>query len=133
MPIKKTVQRKTATKAAARPTTKHVAPAKVVETKKPTVIVETKKTDRCECGDNCTCNCGSSCNCCLKVILLILIVANLVVVLLSYFKKSPWDLTVLSLWWIENEEKLVNGLYSNENYAQLQSNQIPSLSDYWIE
>ncbi|MBO4517006.1 hypothetical protein J5751_06365 [bacterium] len=95
MPIKKTVQKKTATKTAAKATTKRVSPAKVVETKKPTVIVETKKTDRCECESNCTC--GTSCNCCLKIFLLVLIIANLVVALLSYFKKSPWELTVLSL------------------------------------
>lgn len=131
MPIKKTVQKKTATKTAAKATTKRVSPAKVVETKKPTVIVETKKTDRCECESNCTC--GTSCNCCLKIFLLVLIIANLVVALLSYFKKSPWELTVLSLWWIENEEKLENELYNNETYAQLQSDQIPSLSEYWIE
>lgn len=131
MPIKKTVQKKTATKTAAKATTKRVSPAKVVETKKPTVIVETKKTDRCECESNCTC--GTSCNCCLKILLLVLIIANLVVALLSYFKKSPWELTVLSLWWIENEEKLENELYNNETYAQLQSDQIPSLSEYWIE
>ena len=131
MPVKKTVQKKTATKAAAKATTKHVTTAKVVETKKPTVIVETKKTDRCECGNSC--NCWSSCNCVLKILVLILIVANLIVVLLSYFKKTPRDLTVLSLWWVENEEALVNDLFKDENYIKYQNDNIPSLSDYWIE
>ena len=132
MPVKKTVAKKTTTKnATKKPATKHVSSAKVVEVKKPTVVVETKKTDRCECESNCTC--GTSCTCCLKILLLVLIIANLVVALLSYFKKSPWELTVLSLWWIENEEKLENELYNNETYAQLQSDQIPSLSEYWIE
>lgn len=135
MPVKKTVTKKTTTKTVAKAATKTVAPAKVVETKKPTVIVETKKTDRCECGESCECGCKSSCQCgcCLKIFLLILIIANLVIVLLSYLRKTPRDWTILNLWWVENEETLVNDLYNDASYIRYQNDRIPPLSEYWIE
>ena len=133
MPVKKTVAKKATTKPATKttkkPATKHVAAAKVVEAKKPTVVVETKKTDRCECGDKC--NCGCNCGCVRKIVILVLIILNLAVALLAYFKKNPWDLTVLSLWWEANEQKVVKELYEDETYIDLQKEQLESsLPDY---
>ena len=130
MPVKKTVQKKTVAGK-----TEKVTSAKAVEVKKPTVIVETKKTDRCEYGEGCKCGCDSCCKCdCWIVILLfVLIVANLVVVLLSYCKKTPRDWTILNLWWVENEETLVNDLYNDASYIKYQNDRIPPLSEYWIE
>lgn len=129
MPIKKTVAKKTTTKTTKKPATKQVAATKVVEAKKPTVVVETKKTDRCECGDKC--NCGCNCGCVRKIVILVLIILNLAVALLAYFKKNPWDLTVLSLWWEANEQKVVKELYEDETYIDLQKEQLESsLPDY---
>lgn len=132
MPVKKTVAKKTTTKTATKkPATKHVSSAKVVEVKKPTVVVETKKTDRCECGDSCNCCCD--CGCIRKIVILILIVANLVVALLACFKKNPWDLTILSLWWEANREKVVSELYEDEDYISLQKEQIEASLPQYLE
>ena len=135
MPVKKTVAKKTTTKPATKttkkPTTKHVAAAKVVEAKKPTVVVETKKTDRCECGDNC--NCGCNCGCGLKIVILVLIILNLLVALFTYFKKNPWDLTITSLWWEANKEKVVNDLYNDENYSKYNKDLIESQLTPYLE
>ena len=128
MPVKKTVAKKSATK---KPATKAVSSAKVVEVKKPTVVVETKKTDRCECGDSCNCCC--KCGCVRKIVILLLIVANLIVSLLAYFKKNPWDLTVLSLWWEANREKVVKELYEDEDYISLQKEQIEASLPQYLE
>ena len=128
MPVKKTVAKKSATK---KPATKAASSAKVVEVKKPTVVVETKKTDRCECGDSCNCCC--KCGCVRKIVILLLIVANLIVSLLAYFKKNPWDLTVLSLWWEANREKVVKELYEDEDYISLQKEQIEASLPQYLE
>lgn len=147
MPVKKTVQKKTATKAAAKPTTKHVNTANVVEVKKPTVVVETKKTDRCECGDNCNCWCScNSTSCLLKIIILILVCLNLVISCICCTRlcskksapaisgKSAWDLEALKVWWEENLEKLKNELYSTDAYKQAQKESIESyMQQLWIE
>ena len=131
MAVKKTAQKKPAAKA--KTTTKHVSKVKVVEEKKPTVIVETKKTNRCECGNECNCEWSCNCGCCLKIVILYLVVLNLVVVLYSFFQKNPRDLTVSSLGWIKNEERVVNELYEDEDYIQIQTDQIESsLSQYWL-
>lgn len=134
MPVKKTATKKPATKATKKPAAKSVSSAKVVEVKKPTVVVETKKTDRCECGNECNCGWSCNCGCCMKIIILILVVLNLVVALYAFFQKNPRDLTVSNLGWITNEKKVVNDLYGDENYIQMQTEQIKSsASQYWLD
>ena len=140
MPVKKTATKKTATKAAEKTTTKHVSTAKVVETKKPTVIVETKKTDRCGCGDNCNCEtwkCCCKCGCIWKIVILLLIIANVIVALLNLCnlnnKKSAWNLEALKVGWQANLEKLHDELYSNQNYIQAQKESIDAyLEQLWV-
>ena len=142
---KKTVSKKTtkkvATPTAKKPTVKSVAATKVVETKKPTVVVETKKTDRCECGDNCNCgtsrNCCCKCGCIRKIVILLLILANLVIACLNLCnlsnKKSAWNLEALKVGWQGNLEKLNNELYSNPTYIQAQKESIDAyLEQLWI-
>ncbi len=134
MPVKKTVAKKPATKTASKEVN-----SKVAETKKPTVIVETKKTDRCECGDNCncgdSCNCGCKCDCGLKILILVLLVANLVIsgFLLCKSSRSAWDLEALKVWGDQNLQKLSDELYSSEDYIQAQKESIEDyLQQLWI-
>ena len=145
MPVKKTVQKKTATKGATKTTTKHTSSVNVVEEKKPTVVVEKKKADRCECVD---CNCGCSCNqgCCLKIVILVLVVLNLIISCICCSRlcskkstavvsgRSAWDLEALKVWWEENLEKLKNDLYWSEVYKQAQKESIEAyMQQLWIE
>ena len=140
MAVKKTTSKKATTTATKKTATSRVARPVESSVKKDSIIhkatVETRRTDRCDCGESCNCNCEGSCNCgCgLKIVIFVLIVLNLLVVLFTYFQKNPRDLTVSSLGWIENTEKVVNDLYEDEDYIEIQTQQIEaSLSDFWLD
>ena len=138
--IDKTTTKKTATKTETKTTTKRVATAKVIEAKKPTVVVETKKADRCECGNSCdcetSCNCSCKCGCIRKIVILLLIIANLVIACIYLcnlsHKKSARNLEALKVGWQANLEKLNDDLYSNSKYIQAQNESINAyLEQLW--